>query len=136
MTGEELDQAVAAFRSGRYDRVVTTGGPIERWLNFRGSSNYADWAARQGLALKGFDVFTAGAHARRSRMLYRMAFGPDVEVGVLSARPQEYDERHWWRTSAGARSVLGEAISMLWTTCCFYAAPPGSHEEIWGGLPP
>lgn len=174
MTGEELDQAVAAFRSGRYDRVVTTGGPIERWLNFRGSSSYADWAAnylkthglahtdvtpvsgpasaqnrtflsavmvrewaaRQGLALKAFDVFTAGAHARRSRTLYRMAFGPDVEVGVLSARPQEYDERHWWRTSAGARSVLGEAISLLWTTCCFYAAPPGSHEEIWGGLPP
>ncbi len=174
MSGDELDQAVVAYRTGRYDRVLTTGGPIERWLNFRGSSNYADWAAnylrthglahadvtpvpgpasaqnrtflsavmvrdwaaRQGLALKAFDLFSAGAHARRSRMLYRMAFGTDVEVGVLSARPQEYDERHWWRSSAGARSVLGEAISLLWTTCFFHAAPPGSREEMWGRLPP
>ena len=173
MTGEELDQAVAAVRRGRYDRVVTTGGPIERWLNFRGSTNYADWAAnylkthgladidvtpvsgpasaqnrtflsavmvrdwaaRQALALKAFDVFSAGPHARRSRILYRRAFGPNVEVGVLSARPQEYDEHHWWRTSAGAKYVLGETISLLWTSCCFHAAPPGSHEEMWGEPP-
>ncbi len=174
ITGEELDQAVVAFRSGRYERVVTTGGPIEKWLNFRGSSNYADWAAsylkahglaetvvtpvsapasaqdrtylsavmvrdwavRQGLALNALNVFSANTHARRSWMLYRMAFGPNVEVGVLSARPMEYDEHHWWRTSAGAKSVLGETISVLWTVCCFHVPPSGSHEEKWGEPPP
>lgn len=170
LDGDELDQAAAAFRAGRYERIVTTGGPIERWLNFRQASNYADWAAsylkshgladaevtpvpapesaqertflsavkvrdwaaRQGLALDAFDVFTAGVHARRSRMLYQMAFGPHVEVGVLSARPQDYDERDWWRTSAAAKSVLGETIGLLWTECCFHPGPPGSHEEMWG----
>ena len=171
--GEGLDQAVAAFRTGRYERVVTTGGPIETWLNFRDSSNYADWAAsylrthgladtqvtpvsapasaqdrtflsavkvrewaaQQRLALDALDVFSAGPHARRSRMLYRMAFGPKVQVGVMAARSQEYDDGHWWRTSAGAKSVFSETISLLWTTCCFYAASPGSHEEMWG-VPP
>jgi hypothetical protein len=170
MDGEELDQAVAAFRAGRYERVVTTGGPIETWLNFRIASNYADWAgsylkthgladvdvtpvpapasaqdrtflsavkvrdwaAAKGIVLNAFDVFSVGTHARRSRMLYQMAFGPKVEVGVLSARPQEYDERHWWRSSAGAKSVLGETIGLLWTVCCFHPGPPGSYEEKWG----
>lgn len=173
MSGEALDQAVAAFRTGGYERAVTTGGPIERWLDFRGSSNYADWtasylkthgladadvtpvpapasaqdrtflsavkvrdwAARQGLAVNAIDVFSEGTHARRSRMLYRMAFGSNVDVGVLSARPQEYDEHRWWRTSVGTKSVLAEAVSLLWTTCCFRPAPSGSHEEIWG-VPP
>ena len=171
LDGEELDQAVAAFRTGRYERVVTTGGPIEKSLVFPGSMNYADvaasylkthgladtdvtpvtalpsgqdrtyhmaaavrdWAARRGLALNVFDVFSAGTHARRSRMLYQMAFGPNVEVGVLSARPEDYDDQHWWRTSAGAKSVLEETIGLLWTTCCFYPGPPGSYEEMWGG---
>lgn len=170
LDGGELDQAVAVFRTGRYERVVTTGGPIENWMGFRQASNYADWAAgylkthglagadvtpvpapasaqertflsavkvrdwaaMQGLALNAFDVFSAGTHARRSRMLYQMAFGPSVEVGVLSARPEGYDEQHWWRTSAGAKSVLGETIGLLWTTCCFHPGPPGSHEEMWG----
>lgn len=173
MSGDELDQAIAAFRTGKYERVITTGGPIERWLDFRGSLNYADfaasylkthgladievtpvsapasaqdrtflsavkvrdWAARQGLVLSAFDVFSSGTHARRSRMLYRMAFGPNVEVGVLSARPGEYDERRWWRTSVGTKSVLEEVISLLWTMCCFFPAPSGSHEEMWGAPP-
>ena len=170
MTGDELDQAVVAFRKGSYERVVTTGGPIERWLNFTENSNYADWAAsylkthgledadifpvsapasaqdrtflsavrvrdwaaKQRLELNAFDVFSAGPHARRSRMLYRMAFGSSVRVGVLSARPREYDEEHWWRTSSGAKTVITETISLLWTMCCFHPGPPGSHEEMWG----
>ncbi len=28
---EELDQAVAVFKKGQYERIVTTGGPIERF---------------------------------------------------------------------------------------------------------
>lgn len=170
MTGEELDQAVVAFRLGNYERVITTGGPTESWFKFSGSSNYAvwaasylkthglvdadvtpvptpasaqdrtflsavkvrDWATTHHLALNAFDVFSAGTHARRSRILYRMAFGPNVEVGVLSAWPQEYDEHHWWRTSAGAKSVITEMISLLWTICCFQPGSPGSHEEMWG----
>ena len=31
MPRAELDQAVKIFRRGKYDRVVTTGGPIEEW---------------------------------------------------------------------------------------------------------
>jgi DUF218 domain len=169
LSDKELDQAITAFLAGKYERVITTGGPIEAWPELRGSSNYADlaarylkthglenanvtavptpasaqdrtflsavmvreWAAKQHLALTAFDLFSAGTHARRSRMLYRLAFGPNVQVGVLSAQP-EYDEHHWWRTSDGAKSVFEEAIGLLWTACCFHPPPAGSHEEKWG----
>jgi hypothetical protein len=165
----ELDQAIAMVRQGRYERVVTTGGPIERWAELSVSSNYADlaasylrthglenfpvaaitapasaqdrtflsavklreWVKGQGLAPGALDVFSGGTHGRRTRMLYRMAFGADVDVGVLSARPSQYDEERWWRTSVGVKSVLGETVSVAWTACCFYPPPPGSHEELW-----
>lgn len=164
----ELAQAVDAYRRGRYELVVTTGGPIESWLEFRAWRSYPeraaaylrsqgvervalaiapasaqdrsflsavvfrDWARQASVTLEAVDVFSAGVHARRSRLVYRMALGSGVQVGVLAARPKEYDPERWWRTSAGAKAVIGEALSLLWTKCCFWPAAPGSHEERWG----
>ncbi|MBN8473741.1 YdcF family protein [Sulfuritalea sp.] len=163
----EFDQAVEAYRKGRYDRVVTTGGPIDRFPELLGASNYADFAARylksQGLSgsevipvptpasaldrtyqsaaalrdwadkpgsgIVSLDVFSSGTHARRSRALYRMAFGPTIDIGVLAARPTEYDPEQWWQTSAGAKAVVGESIALIWTTCCFHPPALNSHDN-------
>ena len=170
MDDRELDQAVAVFRSGRYERIVTTGGPIETWVGMpvpwknyaeRGARYLAahgladatidavaapasaqdrtflsavvvrDWAARQRIRLDAVDLLSVGVHARRSRMMFRAAFGPAVEVGVIAAQPSFHDPLRWWKTSLGAKLVLGESISLVWTACCFWPPPAGSHEERW-----
>jgi hypothetical protein len=166
---EELDQAVAVFKKGQYQRIVTTGGPIERFSDLSASTNYADlavsylkrhglenvdvtaipapasaqdrtflsavmlrnWMKGDGVMVNSLDVFSGGTHGRRTQMLYRLAFGPSVSIGILSARVKGYDERHWWRTSTGVKSVLSETIAVAWTACCFYPPAPGSHEELW-----
>jgi hypothetical protein len=165
----ELDQAIARFRQGSYDRVVTAGGPILEWREANEAQSYAesaarylirngldvakvtpvsapasaqdrtflsavkvrDWAASQGIEIKAVDLLSSGAHARRSRTLYRLVLGSGVDVGILAANPEAYDADHWWQTSAGVKSVTGEVISLVWTACCFFPAPPGSHEELW-----
>lgn len=91
-----------------------------------------DWALRQPGTIDAIDLFSAGTHARRSLHLYRKAFGPRVQVGMISARPSEYDPERWWGSSAGAKAVLGETIGLAWTLCCFFPPAPGSHEERWG----
>ena len=78
-----------------------------------------NWVDRSGMMIDGLDVFSLGPHARRSRSLYRLAFDPEIRIGVYAAQPLEYDPGAWWRTSAGARNVLGEAISLLWVTLFF-----------------
>lgn len=167
-----LDQAIAAFRAGGYERVVTTGGPIESWpkppqatyaelaadyLKQHGLGNIPitavpapasaqdrtflnavvvrEWAKQTGTSLQALDVFSSGTHARRSRLLYRLAFGPGVEVGVLAARYFEYDDRAWWRTGTGARDVLEQAVQLFWVKCFFRPPAPGSHEERWSVAP-
>ena len=90
-----------------------------------------DWAQQNGVALRAIDLYSAGTHARRSHLLYRMALGPAVEVGVMAALPEHLDPSRWWATSAGAKAVLGEMLSLAWTKCCFWPGPPGSHEERW-----
>ncbi|HZT56102.1 MAG TPA: hypothetical protein VFA35_07750 [Burkholderiaceae bacterium] len=91
-----------------------------------------EWAKRNDPALAAFDLYSAGVHARRSWLVYRMAFGARVEVGILAARPTDYDPQRWWASSIGAKATLGEAIGLAWTTCCFWPGPPGSHDERWG----
>ena len=165
----DLMQAIAAFRRGHYERIVTTGGPIDGWTELQPWRSFAersadflkqrglgavqidavaapasaqdrtflsavmvrDWAQRSGVTLSRVDLFSAGVHARRSHRLFQMAFGPNVEVGVLASRPLNFDPDHWWRSSAAAKAVLGEVVSMAWTSCCFWPPVPGSHEERW-----
>jgi len=77
------------------------------------------------------NVYSAGVHARRTHNVYRLAFGSDFDIGILSAAPTNYDASHWWHDSDGVKDVIGETISLLWTACCFYPPPQGSHEEKW-----
>ena len=170
---DELGDAIAAFRRGGYERVVTSGGPIDGWHEGQAATNFADraagyltrhgladapvavasapasaqdrsflsavvvrdWIRREGLTPDAIDVYSAGVHARRSRMVYRLAFGSPVEIGMLAATPRSYDLEHWWRTSQGTKAVLDEALSLAWTACCFWPPPPGSHEERWARPP-
>jgi hypothetical protein len=167
MAPGDLQQAVAVVRAGRYDRVLTTGGPIEAWSADSLWQNYADrsaaylrangvtgvpviampasapardrtyrsavvvreWARQSGVRLEAIDLFSLGVHARRSWLVFRMVLGDDVEVGVLAAQPVEYDGRLWWTTSDGAKTTIGEVLSLVWTQCCFWPPALGSHEE-------
>ena len=169
LDGPDLDQAINAFRRGHYERIVTTGGPIESWTGWQPWQNFAErgaaylrahgladaridivpapasaqdrtflsavvvreWAQRSGVALNTVDVFSAGVHARRSHLLFRLALGPGATVGVLASRPADFDTEHWWRSSGGTKAVMGETLSLAWTTCCFWPPAPGSHEERW-----
>jgi hypothetical protein len=57
------------------------------------------------------NLVSVGPHARRSRLMFQKAFGPGVEVGVVALAPHDYDPRRWWRSSAGVRGVIGEALA-------------------------
>ncbi len=163
----ELAHARELRRSGRYERVLTTGGPIDPDQDVGGWRHFAaraaailredadsavpviavpapqtlqertylsalqvrEWAATTHVRLDAVDVYTLGVHARRSRQVYRLALGGAVEVGVIAVPPVEYDGPRWWTSSSGAKTTLGEIVSLVWTSCCFWppvvpAAPP------------
>jgi hypothetical protein len=84
------------------------------------------WAKRSDLNFEALDVFTAGTHARRSRILYRLAFGPKIKVGVFAVKSPHYDADAWWRTSYGAEEIVKQATALLWVQCCFWPPSPDS----------
>jgi uncharacterized SAM-binding protein YcdF (DUF218 family) len=89
------------------DRTYTEGRALRKWWEVKGGS------------AKKLHLFTEGAHARRSRLMFEMAFDNTVEVGVTAVPPLGYDGKHWWRTSAGFRTVTSEVLAYIYARIIF-----------------
>jgi hypothetical protein len=105
----EMIRAVPAREVGR-DRTYVSALALRSWLH------------EHGRTVRSIDVVTEAVHARRTRLLFKEAFGTEAEVGVIAAYDPDYDPHHWWRYSEGVREVLGEAIAYVYAKVLFW--PP------------
>jgi hypothetical protein len=89
------------------DRTYTTASVLKKRLE-------AD-----GISTAKVNVVSVGPHSRRSRLLYEFAFGPNSQIGMIAIADHEFDPNHWWRSSNGVRSVVGEAIAYCYARFLF-----------------
>jgi hypothetical protein len=92
----------------RQDRTYTSALFLRKWFEARGDTPAT------------INLVSTGPHARRSRLVYQKAFGKRVRVGVLAMPVSDYDPNHWWRSSAGVRTVIGEAIAYVYARFFFW----------------
>ncbi len=86
---------------------------------YRLAEEVRDWLAERDIEVRSVNVLTIGPHARRSRLLFEKAFGPGIEVGVISVRDRDYDPKFWWRYSEGVKEVVSEAAAYLYARFLF-----------------
>lgn len=91
-----------------------------------------DWLQQKNIKTKQINLYSQAVHARRSKVLYEMAFGDQYQIGINAAGTEEYKLDHWWQSSSGAKAVITEIIGLSWVKCCFYPGPYQSHQEKWG----
>lgn len=87
---------------------------------YAGALAVKKWLRDQGVSVRSINVLTVGPHARRSRLLFQKAFGPQIKVGVVAVADREYDPRVWWRYSEGVKEVLSEAAAYVYARFLFY----------------
>jgi uncharacterized SAM-binding protein YcdF (DUF218 family) len=102
-------------------QAVPTGA-IRRDRTYAMALTLKHWLREHGMATTKVNVMTGGPHARRSRLMFEKALGKGVTVGVIAVPAKEYDDRHWWHSSEGVRSVIDEAIAYAYARLLFY--PP------------
>lgn len=76
---------------------------------------------------RGIDLLSSSVHSRRSWLLYRLACRSDIKVGVYAIQDPDFDVKHWYKTSAGVRTVLFEAIGYLYAKLLF---SPAAYEPL------
>lgn len=91
------------------------------------------WCSEHGVPLRAVNVVTEDVHARRTRLLFQKALGPDVRVGVIAVPNPDYDAGHWWKYSEGVRAVLGECIAYIYARCFFFPEPSEKTEKSVAG---
>lgn len=96
-----------------------TPGPV-RDRTYAGALAVKKWLKDQGASARSINILTVGAHARRSRLLFQKAFGPDVEIGVIAVQNREYDPRIWWQYSEGVKEVLSEGAAYFYARFLFW----------------
>jgi uncharacterized SAM-binding protein YcdF (DUF218 family) len=111
--------------------LVVPAPPSAQERTFLSAVMLRESAQRLGIKFDAIDLFSSGAHARRSRLLFQMALGPKVSVGVISGRPQGYNPDAWWRSSEGVESIIFQSIGLVWVKCFFRPGAPGSRQELW-----
>jgi len=79
------------------------------------------WIQRSSGPITSINLFSVGAHTRRSGLLYRQALGKNIVVGTICCPDKEYDVRKWWTSSQGFRTVADECIAYFYARFIFSA---------------
>lgn len=72
------------------------------------------WISKTNLPVKSINLYSLDVHTRRSWLIYKKIFAPDIQVGVISSEPLDYEPKLWWTSSSGVRSVIAEAIAYFY----------------------
>lgn len=122
--GERWEQGGWSYAEAAEHELIRSGVPQDRIIVAPArdtpsrrtyESATAVWRALQvkGIEPKALNVFTFGAHARRSRVVFAKVEGPETQVGVVSWIPSTYETGPWWRSSDRARELLTESVGYL-----------------------
>jgi uncharacterized SAM-binding protein YcdF (DUF218 family) len=84
-----------------------------------------NWVRARHVEVDSLNIVTEDTHARRTRLLFARAFGPNVRVGVIAVPDPDYDARHWWRYSEGVEKVIEESVAYIYALFFFH---PNARE--------
>jgi uncharacterized SAM-binding protein YcdF (DUF218 family) len=94
---------------------------------FANATAVRDWLRQSDPSVHDVDVFTLGAHARKSRILFEHALGANYRVGIIAGSEVSYDPARWQLSRRGrwivARNLLGYLYTKLWVSLDAIAFP-------------
>jgi hypothetical protein len=76
-----------------------------------------NWLTKSKTETIGVNIFTLGAHARKSLVLFTRALGPGIHVGVLAGTEDDYDHTHWWVSARGIYVTMRKTLGYLYAVC-------------------
>lgn len=93
---------------------------VGRDRTYSSATTLRDWMQTNNLQVQSFNVLTEDAHARRTWLLFKEAFGKSIRVGIISVPNPDYDPKYWWYTSEGVREVIDESVAYLYAKLFFW----------------
>lgn len=120
-TEAELGAAIIKKFGFDKEKIIATPAPyVIKDRTYNSAKALKKWIANSNPNIKTINLFSLGAHSRRSWILFKKALGDSIAVGIISADNLSYDPEHWWKSSDGVRTVLSEAIAYIYARLFFH----------------
>jgi uncharacterized SAM-binding protein YcdF (DUF218 family) len=122
LTGERWNERRWNYADEAAEQLTKLGVPKERLLVAASRETEAQRTYEMAVAahnavgrsgIHSINVFTRGAHARRSRLIFEKVFESDISVGVISWKPPIFSDEPWWRSSDRAEDLIKETVGYV-----------------------
>jgi len=109
----EAEQQLLGSGVPRECLIAAVPREVETHRTFEAAA--AVWRVLEARGIKpaAVNVFTRGAHARRSRLVFARVFGSNTPVGVNSWMPASSKTGAWWESSQRAGDMIKETVGYL-----------------------
>lgn len=74
-----------------------------------------------------FNIYSLGVHSRRTKLMFRKAFGSDYNIGIIAPRDRTFLPDVWWKSSKGFRNVSNEFVATVFVSLFFQ---PNKEESV------
>ena len=120
--GEPLGEDAAAHAADQLRKLGVNGQSIQvlavpnidRHRTYTSALAVKHWLAGSKVNVMGINVVTLGAHARKSLVLFKRAFGERIPIGVIAGTEDSYDPERWWLSVKGIYTVLRKTLGYLY----------------------
>jgi uncharacterized SAM-binding protein YcdF (DUF218 family) len=100
---------------------------VKRDRTYSSAVALREWWREHESGPAAFNVITTSVHARRTRLLFEKAFGPEARIGIIAVPDERFDDARWWASSQGFRTVTDELIGYLYARC--FSAVAGDLQK-------
>jgi uncharacterized SAM-binding protein YcdF (DUF218 family) len=116
-------------------KVVKISVPSQKSRRtFANAKAVRDWLRQSDSSIRDVDVFTLGAHARKSWILFQHALGTDYRVGIVAGSEISYNPARWLLSQRGswvvARNLAGYLYTKLWVSLDAIALSRPADDEL------
>jgi DUF218 domain len=111
----ELSAATLKTLGLEAEKIVVVPAPrVIKDRSYASAAQFRHWLSNSSYRVKSINLFSLGAHTRRSWVLYKNILTPQIQVGAIAGQNRDYDPNKWWVSSEGVRTVIGEAIAYIY----------------------
>lgn len=95
--------------------IAVPAASVRKDRTYQSAVAFKEWVKRSNPNIKKVDIISLGAHTRRSSKVFQNVLGSDIKVGQIAVLNEDYDPGRWWNSSEGAKTVISEIISNIYT---------------------
>ncbi|MHC5729459.1 MAG: YdcF family protein [Nostoc sp.] len=97
------------------EKVVAVPTPfVVKDRSYASAAEFHRWLSDSNLQIESINLFSLDVHTRRSWLIFKKLLNPDIKVGIIAAKTQDYDPEKWWDSSQGVRTILDEGIAYIY----------------------